>query len=378
MNKAPHILQFICSTGFYGAERWILALCKNTPESDARYSLAVTLEDNSQELELVKQFERDCGPVFEAPMSNRFDLSVVTKLAEYINHHNIDVIHTHGYKSDILGVMAAKKAGIPVVVTPHGFENAADFKLRTFIWLGCQSMRFADKVVPLSPQLIEDVRQYGVNEPKLVYIQNGVDLSEVDAVRIAPPKLQKDKKRIGFIGQMISRKNIFDILNIFDQLAQCRDDIELVMLGDGDERPALEEHANNLSSKADIHFMGYRDDRLDYLRSFDLFVMTSTLEGIPRCLMEACAMAIPVAAYDIAGIDQLITHEKTGLLAELGDQSNLKKHWQSLLDDQDLATRLGQNALEYVNEHYSAKRMASEYVTLFDALLVDKTSSQVE
>ncbi|WP_371192502.1 glycosyltransferase family 4 protein [Glaciecola sp. SC05] len=372
MNQSPHILQFICSTGFYGAERWILALCKNTPKEQAKYSLAVTKEDASQDLELVKQFARDCGDTYEAPMSNRFDKSVIDKLADYIIRNKVDVIHTHGYKSDIIGILAAKKAKIPVVVTPHGFENADDFKLRLFIWLGCQSMRFADHVVPLSPQLMQDVQRYGVKPPQLQYIQNGVDLSEVEAVREAPAKLVKPKKRIGFIGQMISRKNIVDILDIFDEMAATRDDIELVLLGDGDERQHLEEHANTLASIKDIHFLGYRDDRLDYLRSFDLFVMTSTLEGIPRCLMEACAMATPVAAYDIAGIDQLVKHEQTGLLAKLGDKSSLKAHWQNLLDDENLAKQIGENALRYVNENYAAKRMADEYMTLFNQLLTDR------
>lgn len=371
MKTSPHILQFICSTGFYGAERWILALCKNTPKELAKYSLAVTKEDGAQDLELVKQFALDCGETYEAPMSNRFDLSVVDKLAQYVKTHAVDIIHTHGYKSDILGILVAKKAGIPVVVTPHGFENADDFKLRLFIRLGCQSMRFANKVVPLSPQLMQDVMRYGVTPPKLQYIQNGVDLSEVEAVREAPAKLAKTKKRIGFIGQMISRKNIVDILDIFDQLATTRDDIELVLLGDGDQRAHLEQYAKNLASTSDIHFLGYRDDRLDYLRSFDLFVMTSTLEGIPRCLMEACAMATPVAAYNIAGIDQLVEHEKTGLLATLGDKSSLMQHWQNLLDDENLAKQIGQNALTYVNEHYAAKRMASEYMALFNQLLAN-------
>ena len=136
-------------------------------------------------------------------------------------------------------------------------------------------------------------------------------MSEVEAVRDKPATLQKTKKRIGFIGQMISRKNIKDILDIFESLSSHRNDLELVLLGDGEDRANLEEYTATLRSKNDIEFLGYRDDRLDFLRSFDLFVMTSTLEGIPRCLMEACAMGIPVAAYDIAGIDQLIEHERT-------------------------------------------------------------------
>ena len=95
-------------------------------------------------------------------MSNRFDLGIIGKLVALIKDRDIDVIHTHGYKSDILGVIAARKAGIKCVVTPHGFENAKDLKLRLFIWAGCKAMGFADKVVPLSPQLLDDSRRMGV------------------------------------------------------------------------------------------------------------------------------------------------------------------------------------------------------------------------
>lgn len=374
-SRKMHILQFICSTGFYGAERWILALCNNTQDPNVTYSLAVTDEVASKNLEIAKHFKRDCGNVFELPMAHKFDYKAVSTLADYITANNIDAVHTHGYKSDVLGVLAAKKAGVPVIVTPHGFENAKDIKLRLFIWLGCQAMKFADHVVPLSPQLVKDCKQYAIKEPQLVYIQNGVDLSEVEKFKNKPLALTKAKKRIGFIGQMISRKNIIDLLDVFNELHKKMDNVELVLLGDGDSRASLEQHTQTLESKDDIHFLGYRDDRLDYLKSFDLFVMTSTLEGIPRCLMEACAMETPVAAYDIAGIDQLITHESTGLLAPLGDKAALLLAWEKILQDDDYARQLGKNACDYVNEHYSAKRMADEYVALFNQVLDNKEVS---
>jgi glycosyltransferase involved in cell wall biosynthesis len=375
-SRKMHILQFICSTGFYGAERWILALCNNTQDPNVTYSLAVTDEVASKNLEIAKHFKRDCGDVFELPMAHKFDYKAVSTLANYITANNIDAVHTHGYKSDVLGVLAARKAGVPVIVTPHGFENAKDIKLRLFIWLGCQAMKFADHVVPLSPQLVKDCKQYAIKEPQLVYIQNGVDLSEVEKFKNKPLALTKAKKRIGFIGQMISRKNIIDLLDVFNELHNKMDNVELVLLGDGDSRVSLEQHTQTLESKDDIHFLGYRDDRLDYLKSFDLFVMTSTLEGIPRCLMEACAMETPVAAYDIAGIDQLITHESTGLLAPLGDKAALLLAWEKILQDDDYARQLGKNACDYVNEHYSAKRMADEYTTLFNELLDNKDVSR--
>ncbi len=364
-HSSINVLQFICPTGFYGAERWILALSNNSNDLPVEHFLAVTLEKESQELEIVKQFAENGGQVFEAPMAHRFDFSVVDQLVDYIKTNSIDVIHSHGYKSDILGVIAAKKAKIPIVVTPHGFENTNDLKLRMFIWLGCQAMKFADKVVPLSTELMKDVESYGIRAPQAVYIQNGVDLTEVDAIAKAEQQYSKAKKRIGFIGQMISRKNIDDILIIFDEIATKRDNVELVLLGDGDERVRLETLSQKLACNADIQFLGYRDDRLEYLKSFDLFVMTSTLEGIPRCLMEACAMGTPVAAYDIPGIDQLISDGKTGLLAKLGDRDGLKAKWLQILDDKSLANSLGENAKHFVNQHFSARRMAEEYFSLF-------------
>ena len=81
----------------------------------------------------------------------------------------------------------------------------------------------------------------------------------------------------------------------------------------------MEKLALTLPSAESIHFLGFRNDRLELLSQFDLFVMASSDEGIPRCLMEAIAMDIPVAAYNISGIDQLVMHEKTGLLAKYGD-----------------------------------------------------------
>lgn len=365
-----NILQFICPTGFYGAERWILALAKYLPQEQVRCDLAVTLEHNSSDLELVKKYRQECGDTFEIPMSNRFDPGVIKKLVDLIKHRKIDIIHTHGYKSDILGVMAARIAGIKSVSTPHGFENSNDLKLKFFIWLGCKAMSLATAVAPLSPQLMEDSRKMGVSEKKLFYIQNGVDLSEVEAQREKQNPLRTSKeKRIGFIGQMISRKNIFDLLDIFDSLSKKYDSIRLIFVGDGEQRTELEAYAEQLDSREKIDFLGFRDDRLELLQSFDLFVMTSTLEGIPRCLMEACAMKIPVAAYNIPGIDQLITHNETGLLATLKDKKTLESYWETLLYNQAKARELARKAHDFVQLNYSAKRMANEYLQLFNQLI---------
>lgn len=369
--KKLNVLQFICSTGFYGAERWVLALAKHLDPSVVRSDLVVTQEGESQELKIVQQFNVENGQAFQLPMAHKFDFSVVDKLVELIKKRDIDVIHTHGYKSDILGIWAARKANIKIVVTPHGFPEQIDFKLKFFIWLGCQSLRFANKVVPLSTQLMEDVKGFGVAKEKISYIQNGVDLSEVEAQLKLPIKTELSNnrvKRIGFVGQMIKRKNIEHVLDVFESLSKKHGNIELYLLGDGDSRQGLEEYTEALDSKSKIRFLGFRDDRLEWLQSFDLFVMTSLLEGIPRCVMETMAMGVPVAAYNIAGVDQLINHNETGLLADLNDKSSLEEHWETLLFNDEVSENISIKAKDFVYKHYSAQRMADEYTEIFKNL----------
>ena len=112
MNKKINVLQFICPTGFYGAERWILALAKHLDPSKVRCDLVVTAEPGNQDLEISRHYKELGLAAYEVPMANKFDLSAVSKLATLIREKEIDVMHTHGYKSDIIGVLAARKAGL--------------------------------------------------------------------------------------------------------------------------------------------------------------------------------------------------------------------------------------------------------------------------
>ena len=373
--KKINVLQFICPIGFYGAERWVLAIANNLDPEQARCDLAVTEESAKQNLDIVTQYPEVEGKAFKIPMRSRFDLAGINKLCELIKEREIDVIHTHGYKSDILGLIAARRCGIPCINTPHGFGEPTSFKLKVFIRIGQFCLRFFNRTVPLSKQLYDECRHFGVPEKKLQYIQNGVDLKEVETYRLSKSNTLKapDEERvIGFIGQMIPRKKVDHILEIFDRLHEKHPNIRLELLGDGESRPALEAQAATLKSKDKIHFMGFRNDRLERLKNFDLFVMSSSDEGIPRCLMEAMAMETPVTAYNIKGIDQLMEHEKTGLLATYGDKDTLLDYWEKALYDQEYAQTLARNGREFVLENFSAGRMAREYMEIFQELVTKR------
>ncbi|MCL1479011.1 MAG: glycosyltransferase family 4 protein [Marinobacter sp.] len=349
----------------------MLALANNIDTDTVLCDLAVSDEGAGQDLSVADYYPESAGKVHRLKMHGRFDFRLVGKLCSVIRDRQIDVIHTHGYKSDILGLLAAKRVGIACVSTPHGFSGDVGFKLATFIRIGTHMLRYFDRVVPLSEELMDDMKRFKVPESKTLFIRNGVDLTEIDATLASLPKdreLDKASRIIGFIGQMIPRKGIPDLISVFDQLHQQAPDLRLQLLGDGNQRKDLEHQASRLSSVNAIEFLGFRSDRLELLSNFSLFVMTSSLEGIPRCMMEAMAAGVPVVAYDIPGVDQLVEHGKTGLLAPFGDNVALETCCRQVLDDPELARTLSRNAREMVNRRYSAARMANEYEALFRAL----------
>lgn len=365
------VLQFITPAGFYGAERWVIALANNIDHDKVVCDLAVSKESEQQDLSVATHYPEDAGMVHYLPMRGRFDWRVIDQLVRVIRERQIQVIHTHGYKSDILGLLAARRAGITCVSTPHGFSGNVGFKLATFIRIGTFMLRYFDAVVPLSEELVEDMQRFSVPKAKTRFIRNGVDLKEIDAALLALPerKTERAEKVIGFIGQMIPRKGVQHLLHAFDRLYQNDTSLRLQLLGDGTQRPELERIAAELPSHDAIAFLGFRSDRLELLADFSLFVMTSSLEGIPRCMMEAMAVGIPVVAFDIPGVDQLIEHEVTGLLAPLGDVAALAESCRRVLTEPELAAKLTQKARQKIDDLYSARRMASEYETLFAQLL---------
>jgi glycosyltransferase involved in cell wall biosynthesis len=321
----------------------------------------------------VEKFSAFGLPTHRCTMRNRFDPTVVFKLARLLKSEKIDVLHTHGYKSDIIGIAAARLAGIPALSTPHGFDNSKDRKLQFFMQMGCKALKYFDCVAPLSEQLEKDIRSFGVQETKIRTIMNGVDLTEIaDDAKGSVPPTQNRTATITYVGQLIERKNVADLVSAFGLLCRERDNVRLVLVGDGPLKPTLMKQAAEENCEDRVQFAGYRKDRLKYIKESTIFSMTSSLEGIPRCMMEAMAIGVPVVAYSIPGVTNLVLHEKTGLLVNFGDKEALKNAWLQLLDNPERASRFGADGKERIEKCFSAQRMATEYTQLYSALKAQK------
>lgn len=296
----------------------------------------------------------------------RFNWSAITKLRTLIRSERIDVVHSHGYKTDIAAMLAVRGTGAKAVTTPHGWSVDAGWKLALYEKLDRAIFPRFDAVAPLSEALHSDLYgRIGLSR-NLHLIPNGVDISEIDAIADPAPQLTEWREQgdfvVGYIGQLITRKGLPTLIRAFASWGHQAK--RLVILGEGDQRATLEALAVELGIADRAHFMGFREDRLAWLKGFDLFVLPSTLEGIPRCLMEAMAARVPIIATDIDGTRDIVIHEQTGLLFPVGDSVALAGWLQHALDPKLRASWV-KAARGHVEQHHSGDAMAAQYARLF-------------
>ena len=215
-NKAPlRVLQLGSPTGLYGAERWILALVKHLNPAKVE-SIVATVKDNSAlKVPLCREASKLGVRTKLFKVYGKINLDALRQLQQFIRKEKIDIIHTHQYKQDIIGLIAAMKTGCRVISTPHGWSTHADLKLRCYELLDRCLFPFFDAVVPLSRELQQELSKIPLLKRKLRLIENGVDLTEVDEVMNFAPEIMRWREEgvflIGYIGQLILRKGL-DVL----------------------------------------------------------------------------------------------------------------------------------------------------------------------
>lgn len=369
-SEKIHVLHLIGSTGLYGAERWILALMRAMDTQRFRSTL-VNLTDNAEERsDIVQAAEQRGLEAFDFVTGGKFNLFAAYRLARLVKEQQVDIIHGHGYKSDLLGLLTSKIAGCRVMTTPHGWSLEKDKKLQFYENLDRFSFRFMDMICPLSPDLADGLRD-SIIHSKFRLIFNGVDIDEILEAEPAQKKYP-DAYTVGYIGQLIERKDMSTLITAFQKVIMQRDNIRLIILGDGGKRAELQDQCEQSGISDRVDFLGFRPDAASWLKTFDLFVLPSRLEGIPRCIMEALAASIPVVVTDIPGNRNLVTHKETGMLFPVGDSQKLAESITFMIDHPAEAEEMAQRGNRKVMEEYSNRKMAKEYAAVYKELAAQR------
>ena len=204
---------------------------------------------------------------------------------------------------------------------------------------------------------------YALGRHTVLSVPNGVSESKTTRVSYFPR--EDGSLVVGSIGRLDAMKGHDVLLRAIASLEQVR----LVILGEGEQRAALEQLAEDLGIRDRVNLIGWVDDPQAYLPAFDLVALPSRSEGFPLAIVEAMLAARPIIATRVGSVAEAIIDGETGLLVEKDNVKSLQLALYRLVKDSALRQRLGQRAREVALTHFTAEQMAKRYEQIWQTVL---------
>ncbi len=368
------IAHLMASPFFGGPEKQMLGLARHLPPTHR--SVFLSFSERGRCRPFLEEVRREHFDGIELAHNFPDFRRAIDEVALSLRRLRADLLTCSGYKPDLIGWLAARRLGIPVVTICHGW-TAATWKVRLNEALDRCVVRWVDKVVCVSQAQANQLRQARVAADRIAVIRNAIG-AEAFA---APDPAFRDRLRelfrapprwiVGAAGRLSPEKG-------FDQLVQAaadfsrladRLDIGLVIFGAGPLRETLSARIAALGLQERVVLAGFHADLGKYLPHFDLTVIPSFTEGLPVILLEAFAAGVPVVATSVGGIPEVIDDGVSGWLVPPGNPECLAERIVAMFQDDVRRRAMGAAGRERVRRQFLFDRLACEYQQLFDGLV---------
>lgn len=312
-----------------------------------------------------------------------YDLLSLFSLYVFLIKEKPTIVHSHTSKAGLLGRLAAKLAGVPIIVhTPHGhvfFGYFGPFKTKIFILLEKLASRITDKIVTLSNREKEDYLLFKIaEEEKFSVIFSGIGLNKFKEPLLSEKQnlrtelgIPENSLVVGTAGRLVPVKGPEFMLQAAKYIISRYPDTYFIFTGDGPLENDLNRKALEMGISENIIFLGWRDDVAQIISIYDIFVLPSLNEGMGRVLAEAMALGKPIVASKIGGIPDLVIHGKNGFLVPPKNPKELAKYIQVLIEDKDKRGKMGLRGKE-MSLNFSAGGMIEKIASLYKELLKQK------
>lgn len=310
---------------------------------------AIVHSRDAQEHSFVTQLRSQNVEVTSINVDSRRYLHEYRLLRDLIARLQPQIVHSHGYRPDVIAVRAAHAAAAPAVSTVHGFTGG-DLRNRLYEFIQRRALRRADAVIAVSPQIIERLTASGVDRAKIFHVANGFAPAELsardDARRVL--NLSPGERVVGWVGRLSREKGV-DIM--LEALALVDKDVRLAVIGDGPERDPERRRAEKLGVDAQVSWLGAIAGAAALFPAFDAFVLSSRTEGTPISLFEAMQARVPIVTTAVGNIPNVVSQSEA-LLVEAESPAAIAAALRSILADGGAAR---------VRAEGAARRLASEF-----------------
>ena len=361
------MLHLLAPARFGGLESVVISL---TPALEAlgmrvTVALVVTPEENGDVHPVARALAHSSVNVETLVLRAREYREETRRVRAILERESVDVIHTHGYRPDVLDAPVARRMGIATVSTAHGLIGGS-FKGRMYERLQRRAWRRFDAVVAVSKQLADRIVGSGVADERVHLLPNawsrrgpGKDRVRARAELGLPPSVPV----VGWIGRM-SREKAPDVM--IRAAARVRtSDVVFSMIGDGPDREACQALAAESGIADRVHWHGSVPDAGGLLAAYDAVVLSSWTEGTPIVLLEAMGSGVPVVSTAVGGIPDVVSADEEALLCNPGDVAAIAEAIDRTLGDRQQARRRADAAKQRLERDFSVTRWARRHAELY-------------
>jgi len=317
------------------------------------------------------------------------DIVSLVKMIVLLLKERPDIVHTHTPKAGIVGMLASwicrvpnrlhTVAGLPVM-------EATGNKKRLLLFVEKITYFCATKVYPNSKGLEAYILENKLtSRNKLTVIgygsSNGIDTDHFyksDEILEESLKLKdkydlKDRFVFSFVGRIVKDKGINELVSSFDKLSKDFDDISLLLVGNYEDNldPISEKSKKIIKENQNIIEAGYQSDIRSFLASSDCFILPTYREGFPNVVLQASSMELPCIVTNINGCNEIINHDKNGLIVEPKSEDELYLAMKRFLEDKDLVKTLAQNSRNNIVEKYDRKQFFKYLLKEYEEVIND-------
>lgn len=306
------------------------------------------------------------------PLRPQVDVQAFRATRRLLREVRPRIVHTHMAKAGAIGRAASRGTGVRTIHTFHGHVLEGYFRpsvQRAFLEMERRLARSTDVLVAISPEIRDALLDLGVGAPaQYRVIPLGFDLSEHLTVASRSMKLRsrlgldRNVPLVGIVGRLVPIKD----LRTFLRAVRLLPAVHAAILGDGEERSALEGFVNELGIGDRVHFTGWWMDIPAAMSDLDCVVLTSLNEGTPVSLIEALACARPVVATRVGGVGFVVEHDRTGLLVPPGDPAAVATQISRLLASPETASRFAKEGRAFVRSRFHKDRLVADIEMLYN------------
>jgi len=315
VNPRNAVLHLVASLNFGGVEKHLEIIARHSNGSQYRPIFCAIAQGGATEKLLLDLGHEVICLGMDAKIPN---LNAIYKLTKLILHTRPLIVHTHGAEANFHGIIAAFIARVPVRIAEEiGIPTHSNLAKLAFLII----YKLANRVIGISDSVVNWLIASGeVNIGKAVRLYNPV---------ILPPQKKSviskhnDVFRIGFVGRLEPVKNPMVLLKMVKRLHEAHIPVELLIVGDGSLRRALEEQVDEQMLRKQVVFFGYQDDPFQIIGECDLYIQPSISEGFGLAIVEAMSCGVPVIATAVGGAPEIIQHGVTGWIVPVSDEPSL-------------------------------------------------------